>query len=45
MRLVIWLGVPVGLLLVAASVTVILEMAHGTGYCATWLSILAPDCP
>ncbi|MGA8908466.1 MAG: hypothetical protein WB524_12670 [Acidobacteriaceae bacterium] len=44
MRLVIWLAVPVGLLLLLASVTVILEMATGAGYCGTWLSILTPDC-
>jgi uncharacterized membrane protein len=44
MRLVIWLALPVGLLLLAASVTVILAVAHGTGYCGTWLSMLTPDC-
>jgi hypothetical protein len=44
MRLVIWLALPVGVVLAAAGVTIVLEMANGTGYCATWLSILATYC-
>jgi uncharacterized membrane protein len=44
MRLVIWLAVPVGVLVAAVGVTVILEMASGSGYCGTWLSILAANC-
>jgi len=44
MKLVIWLAVPIGLLLLAATVTVIVEMASGSGYCHTWLAFLSPDC-
>jgi hypothetical protein len=44
MRLIIWLAVPVGLLLMAAGVTITLEMSRGTGYCGTWLSMLTPEC-
>jgi len=44
MRLIIWLAVPVGLLALAAVVTINLEMTTGSGYCTTWLSLAFPYC-
>jgi hypothetical protein len=44
MRLVIWLAVPIGLVAAAVGLTVILEMAHGGGYCGTWMAFMMPDC-
>ncbi|MGA3400005.1 MAG: hypothetical protein ABSC95_12365 [Acetobacteraceae bacterium] len=44
MRLIIWLALPVGLLIGAAGVTIVYEMANGMGHCATWLSIVMPYC-
>jgi hypothetical protein len=44
MRLVIWLAVPVGVLVAAAGLTVILSWSSGSGFCATWLAMLEAGC-
>jgi hypothetical protein len=44
MRLVIWLAVPVGVLVAAAGLTIILSWSSGSGFCSTWLAMLEASC-
>ncbi len=44
MKLVIWLALPIGVLALAATVTMIVQMANGSSYCHTWLAFLSPAC-
>jgi hypothetical protein len=44
MRLIIWLALPMGLLIGAVGVTVVVEMANGMDHCATWLAAVLPYC-
>lgn len=44
MRLMIWLALPIGMLAAVTSLTVLMAMAGGRGYCGTWLSVILPYC-
>jgi hypothetical protein len=44
MRLINWLAAPVALIAGAATMTIIMARASGTGTCGTWLSIILPVC-
>lgn len=43
-RLVIWLGLPLGALALAVSMTMLLSWQHGFDLCATWLAPILPYC-
>ncbi len=38
MRILIWIGFPIGLLFMAASVTMLLGWTNGDDLCRTWMS-------
>jgi hypothetical protein len=39
MRVIVWLGVPVGVLAFLASITMLLGWTNGDDLCRTWLSV------
>jgi hypothetical protein len=43
-RLIVWLGVPVGLLAIALTITLLNSWGKPGGLCATWLAPVLSDC-
>jgi hypothetical protein len=41
-RVVIWLSLPVGVLMIVLFYTLLLSWAWGTGLCGTWLARVLP---
>jgi hypothetical protein len=43
-RLIVWLGVPIGLLAIVATYTLLNSWGAPGGICATWLGSIVPTC-
>jgi len=44
MRIAIMLALPVGVLLIFLTVTILLSWVSGTGLCGTWMAPILPYC-
>jgi hypothetical protein len=44
MRVIVWLGLPVGVLAFLASMTMLLGWTNGDDLCRTWLSVVLTYC-
>ncbi len=44
MRVIIWVGLPVGVVALVASLTMLLGWTNGDDLCRTWLSLVLTYC-
>ncbi len=45
MRVIIWLGLPIGVAAMAASLTMLMGWSDGRDVCTTWLAMILTYCP